>query len=282
MAENIKQGIKREFDVMAAETQHSANTKNKDDHSGHHRYGKRLKSVQFTIFVGPSKESFSVHESVLSTSPVLARMCSDSLKNGGNPELNLPDDNPDEIGLLLEFLYGHENESLSDDADFVRASVENRNKASDELCRIHLVGEKYELVELKECVAEKFKNVTDLVKHPLQFLDVAKRMYSQIADSDTTYPEFFIKTAQDIVAKPTLGTEIKDWINREAVQDGRLATDIFHAQREAFITQKQQLEREIRDWRFKWESSNNKVDRVLGHHDRYHDDDDCGGAEYQY
>ncbi|KAL8726079.1 MAG: hypothetical protein Q9181_006184, partial [Wetmoreana brouardii] len=242
MAENIKQGIKREFDAMSAQIQHPANTENKDNHSGHHRFGKRLKSVQFTIFVGFSKESFRVHESVLRTSPVLARMCSDSLKNGGNPEFNLPDDSADEFGLLLEFLYGHNFEALSDDANFVRTNVENRNKASDELCRIYLLGEKYELVKLKVCIAEKFKNVTDLINHPLLFFGVAKKMYSQIADSDTTYPDFFIETAQDIITKLVLDTQIKDWINTEAVQDGRLVKDIFLAQRKAYEAQRKALE----------------------------------------
>ncbi|KAI4091726.1 MAG: hypothetical protein L6R37_007693 [Teloschistes peruensis] len=218
MSENTnKQGTKRTIEETASED-HA-----KDHTTSQQRCGKRLKSTQFTLFVGPSKDTYIIHEHVLGASPVLSRMCSQVRKNNAAPQIELPDDHPDDFGSLLDFLYGSDFDSLSDAVDFKAATVESQSEAMDELRRIYMLGEKYQLPTLKDCVVGKFGSATDINKSLLSFPDVAKTMYNQILDSDSIYSDFFVETAQAILGKLSLSLEVHKWINEQAPQAGGLA-----------------------------------------------------------
>ncbi|KAL8689674.1 MAG: hypothetical protein Q9218_004704 [Villophora microphyllina] len=149
-------------------TKNQGDTKKKEPY----RYGTRYSS---TLLVGPSKESFGAHEPVLRSSPILARMCSQAVKDGGTPQIDLPYANPDEFALLLEFQYAGGFESLSNEEKLVGANDENRTKALEQLRRIYSSGEKYQLLKLKQYVIGRFADITNLDKFPLIFLRMPNR-----------------------------------------------------------------------------------------------------------
>ncbi|KAI4194282.1 MAG: hypothetical protein LQ350_007864 [Teloschistes chrysophthalmus] len=127
MSENTdKQGTRRTIEEMTAEDN------SKDDTTSQQRCGKRLKSTQFTLFVGPSKDTYLIHEHVLGASPVLSGMCSEVKKNNAAPDIELPNEDPDDFGSLLDILYGSDFDSLSDAENFKAATVENQSEAMDE------------------------------------------------------------------------------------------------------------------------------------------------------
>ncbi|KAL8667928.1 MAG: hypothetical protein Q9202_000393 [Teloschistes flavicans] len=244
------------------------------------RCGKRLKSTQFTLFVGPSKVTYVIHEDVLHASPVLAYMCSEMTKANACPHLYLPDDDPDDIGCLFEFLYGSDFDSLSDAKDFKAASVDVQSKATDELCRIYMLAEKYQLGTLKECVVGKFDTTANIDKSPLSFLDLAKKMYDLILESDSTYSDFFVKTAQVMLGAPTLHSNVHEWIDEQAGQAGRLAKDLFVAQRKVYETHTAQHQKDIAVWSYKFKHSENnlshahkRINNLVAHHGDEHGDE---------
>ncbi|KAL9583571.1 MAG: hypothetical protein Q9212_002620 [Teloschistes hypoglaucus] len=275
MCENTnKQGTKRTIEEMASED-HA-----KDDTTGQQRCGKRLKSTQFTLFVGPSKENYLIHEHILGTSPVLSRMCSDAKKNNTAPHIELLDEDPDDFGSLLDFLYGSDFDSLGDAENFKAATAENQSEAMDELRRIYMLGEKYQLPTLKDCVVGKFRSAADIKMYPLSFLNVAKTMYSHILDSDSIYSDFLVETAQTMLGELSLSSDVRKWINEQAPQAGRMARDLFVAQRKVYETQRKQQERVIAQWSMKFETVDGKLTKaykrmqnMIDHHEEEHDYD---------
>ncbi|KAI4103742.1 MAG: hypothetical protein L6R37_003670 [Teloschistes peruensis] len=205
-------------------------------------------------------------------------MCSEVRKNNAAPHIELPDEDPDDFGSLLDFLYGSDFDSLSDDENFNAATVENQSEAMDELRRIYMLGEKYQLPTLKDCVVGKFDSAIDINKSPLSFLDVAKTMYNHILDSDSIHSDFFVETTQAILGKLSLSSEVHKWINEQAPQAGRLARDLFVAQRNVYETQKKQQGQEIMQWSTKFNTVDAKLtkaydrmQKMIDHHWEEHD-----------
>ena len=65
----------------------------------------RFSSSVFSISVGPHNEPFFAHESVLSQSPVLGRMCIGDFKESKQKHIDLPEDNATTFGKVLDYLY---------------------------------------------------------------------------------------------------------------------------------------------------------------------------------
>ena len=222
-----------------------------------------------------------MHESVLKSSTVLAGLYSE---NDGSSCINLPDDNPEDVGLMLEFLYRDDFPSLGDEEKFIAASEENRNLASDELCRIYGLADKYDLPKLKDCIVGKFGNMAKLKKFPLSFLDSAKKMYDCITDSDNPYPTFFLARTEKLFRKYGSNGKVRKWTEDAMLKGGRLARDIFLAQRKFYETQAAQQSRDIAQWKASWERSQSEVKegkktiaKLERHHDERHDSDEyCG------
>lgn len=58
----------------------------------------------FIVCAGAQKREFSITETLLRKSPVLARMCDGEFKRPHTPRIDLPEDNPDHIENIIEFL----------------------------------------------------------------------------------------------------------------------------------------------------------------------------------
>lgn len=248
-------------------------TKGKNDSSFPERCGKRLKSTQITITAGPEKEAFSIHQNVANQSPVLAEWCSKAL----GLEVNLPDENPHNIGHLLEYLYASNFTALSDDEKFVRAKGER--KASDELCEIYALAEKYQLPGLQNCLVDKFGVLAQIQSGP-EFFETAKKMYGQILQSDTIYRGYFIGAIENDLEDFRMEDEVYKWIEEHADQDGRLSKDLFTAQRNVFVAQKKEWTAANTKLKKDYEYANgevNKGNRALGklrdHHYEEHSHD---------
>ena len=229
-------GTKRTLDDMSSEEQSSqalaAKTTPSQTEESCSDYGSRLTTKQRTVTAGngPYSKTLHIHQSVLDSSPVLARQCASKDLEGPAPDLILRDERPDNFGILLEFLYSGKINSLCDDNKSLQASVEYRRKASEQLCQIYLLAEKYELIDMKNAVTEKFEAVTDLEKHPILFLEVARSMYQDIQSADKTYPTFFVKKVQILLEKPNVSKEVQTWIDGRAFSHERMSKDFFAAQ----------------------------------------------------
>ncbi|KAL9608796.1 MAG: hypothetical protein Q9167_006383 [Letrouitia subvulpina] len=236
MASHPAQGNKRDFGEVASANKASEETASPNtvvvDSTLPDRCGKRLKSTQFTISVGPDHEIFLVHQAVLDASPVLSRLCSECTDN----RLNLPDDDPSQFGLLLEFLYSKDFNFLSDNSSNSKDDTKGTiTPALHELCQIYRIGEKYQLPKIQKCVVGKFDKTTDLERDPISFLRVAKELYGTLAESDSIYAPFFVKITENLFQKPTTSASISQYIKKASRFGGKFAEDIVTAQHNACL-----------------------------------------------
>jgi len=67
--------------------------------------GSSLTSPIVTLVVGREQRLFAAHEDVLSLSPFFATMLKDQFLDAGTKKLSLPDEEPEIISCVLEFLY---------------------------------------------------------------------------------------------------------------------------------------------------------------------------------
>lgn len=65
----------------------------------------KLNSSIVTIQVGPDQRLFAAHEDVLSRSPFFAEACREQFFEPSGKRINLPDEEPEIISAVLEFLY---------------------------------------------------------------------------------------------------------------------------------------------------------------------------------
>ncbi|KAI4194281.1 MAG: hypothetical protein LQ350_007863 [Teloschistes chrysophthalmus] len=105
-------------------------------------------------------------------------------------------------------------------------------------------------------------------------------MYSHILDSDSIYSDFFVETTQTMLGELSLSSEVHKWIKGQAPQAGRLARDLFIAQRKVYETQRKQQERVIAQWSLKFESVDGKLikaykrmQKMIDHHEEEHEYD---------
>lgn len=64
-----------------------------------------LTSPIITLCVGPEQRLFAAHEDILSTSPFFAAICRGQLLESASKRINLPDDLPEILSSVLEYLY---------------------------------------------------------------------------------------------------------------------------------------------------------------------------------
>lgn len=67
--------------------------------------GSSLTSPIITIVVGHDQRLFAAHEDVLCLSPYFAAALKGKFLDGGAKKLNLPDEEPEILSCILEFLY---------------------------------------------------------------------------------------------------------------------------------------------------------------------------------
>lgn len=64
-----------------------------------------LTSAIVTICVGHEQRLFAAHEEVLSVSPFFSSRCRGQFLESGNKRVNLPEEQPEVLSSILEFLY---------------------------------------------------------------------------------------------------------------------------------------------------------------------------------
>ncbi|KAI9743416.1 MAG: hypothetical protein M1835_002924 [Candelina submexicana] len=71
-------------------------------------FGGRFVPGMFTLSVGPNEQLFEVHKTVLCQSPVFAAMCSSKFKEAHDKHVKLPEDDPEDVGKLVQYLYAQD------------------------------------------------------------------------------------------------------------------------------------------------------------------------------
>lgn len=145
-------------------------------------YARRFTSSIFTIIVGETEHVFTVHETVLSQSPVLARFCKSQFKEATTKEITLPDESVESIGRLVEYLYS---------GDYACGVGEKPFDEALELAGMYIIADKYNLERLKVITMNKLVAFNDFPVDKIDFFSLASLVYKHIPDSDERFRNYF-------------------------------------------------------------------------------------------
>ena len=177
----------------------------------------------FQLTVGPERKLFYSHEAVLSQSPVFERMCNGSFKEGVEQQIELPDDDANIFGCMLEYMYRgvfHDFETPTPD---VRAAM---------LADLYILAEKYQLKGLKKLLITPLATIFDGDSNDECigcFFDAARTIYENTPDSEVLFPKCFKKKVMQMLGYrnqlPCMEAQVKLCISA----GDKLARDTFDA-----------------------------------------------------
>ena len=139
-------------------------------------------------------------------------------------EIRLPEDDPEVIRALIQYLY------TGNFHDFGTVKSGRGPKgAGSQLARLYVTAEKYQLQVLKNLVLSKFGSVSDPEERPLDFLCMAESMYENTPDTDTTWRTFFKSFAARLQKPNRMSKSIRDIFDNFVYGGGAQAVDMVEA-----------------------------------------------------
>ncbi|KAL8922448.1 MAG: hypothetical protein Q9208_005170 [Pyrenodesmia sp. 3 TL-2023] len=187
------------------------------------RDGARLTSSIFIVTAGTNHEQYAVHEDILKQSKVLGRMCDGNFKEAHERRITLPDDDPIDIGILVEYLYMKTFwTSGNPDGDA------SKQDSAVRLAHLYLLADKYDLESMKDVITKKIYHHTD-INVPEDWLAVAEIIYTATPDNDRQYPETLRSLVVRFMAMKCEQEDKNGWTGALldwTAKGGRLAVDI--------------------------------------------------------
>lgn len=129
-----------------------------------------------------------VHQQILAQSPVLVCMTKSSFSEGVTKKINLPEDNADQFGRLIKYLYGNHEDAL--DFDSFKDSIK-----VDKLADLYALAEKYQLPDMQVDITEMLETLRLLSISWTTFFQTAHRICQSTRDSDEIFGKYFTRQA---------------------------------------------------------------------------------------
>lgn len=111
-------------------------------------------------------------------------MCEGDFKEAHERRITLPDDDPIDVGILVEYLYTNNFWAKGNP----QAGVSKHDSAV-KLAHLYILADKYDLEGMKDVVIAKIYQHTD-IKAPQDWLTVAEIIYAGTPDTDTKFPRY--------------------------------------------------------------------------------------------
>ncbi|KAL8767546.1 MAG: hypothetical protein Q9209_005963 [Squamulea sp. 1 TL-2023] len=183
---------------------------------------KRFTSPLIDLYVGERKYHYTVHEAFLYQSHELKNLHELTAKKSRKGTiLNLPRENPKEIGQVIEYLYFN---------DLVLMAKEPQARL-DELLTVWKTATQFSVAGMKRQVVQRLDTLSLAEKVPaLKFIKVADQMYE--CDIDTDLRMYFNKVAPTVVRK--IMSSDRRFLDDMIEEGGSFAADLFSAYRRAF------------------------------------------------
>ncbi|KAL8712550.1 MAG: hypothetical protein Q9225_006919 [Loekoesia sp. 1 TL-2023] len=190
--------------------------------------GDRLTSPIFIVSTGDglSHKQYAVHEDILKHSTVLGRMCDGHFKEAHERHIVLPEDDPTDVGILVEYLYTR---------DFwvngnPQANV-SKQESAIKLAHVYLLADKYNLDGMKVVTTKKIAGYTNIAAVD-DWLAVAEIIYAATPESDYVYPKFLRSLVGYFMdSERSKGKGCMDALQKGIVKGERLAVDIYRGSR---------------------------------------------------
>ena len=148
-------------------------------------------------------------------------MCHGQFEESRTFTIRLPDDKPDVIKAVMQYLYSGDFRDPS--------SAEPYGKTAYELAEIYCSAEKYQLQGLRALIIMKLGGVIDVIKRPIEFMSTAKVVYDCIPDSDMDFRAFFKNSATKSLLPTVTSKEIRQEFDAHLADGGTMAVDMVAA-----------------------------------------------------
>jgi len=183
----------------------------------------------FALVVRPQQTTFAAHQAKLYQSPVLERMCNSGFIEAQTKTIHLPDDEPGEISLFIEYLYrgdywpinGAESEAYRSKHEDQRAIQMQRQ------AELYCFAAMYKVEGLQQLAVDKMQMLTPMSFR--SFLSVTEHIYD---NSDASGPFRPYCRRQLEVNLPKIARS--QWLDDHLVRGGDLAVELFVANRGFF------------------------------------------------
>lgn len=160
-------------------------------------------------------------------------MCKGDFKEAHERHIVLPDDDPVDIGIMVQYLYWGDFWTSGNPQTGV-----SKHDSAIRLAHLYILADKYNIESMKDVVAKKILKYIDIEK-PERWLALADIIYAAIPESDNRYPKIlrslvvrFMNTSQRNRGKNGLNGALLVW----TAKGGRLATDISRGSRKYWAT----------------------------------------------
>ncbi|MCJ1381956.1 hypothetical protein MMC17_005068 [Xylographa soralifera] len=182
------------------------------------RNGSRfLSQAMWHLTVGASEAAYDMHEHVLCQSPVLAAMCSGNFRERASHSIQLPDDDAEACGYVVEYLFTQDCTLGSDDAQLARTA--------NILGNVYILAEKYGLESFKTLTLHCIESLCPYFENqPVLFFRTAGHIYEGTPASDLEFRPFFKRTGLRFV--PKLGSVCADEVVALVSCGGDFARDL--------------------------------------------------------
>lgn len=155
-----------------------------------HSFIGRFNEELYSLKVGSEPHVFTAHKSVLSLSPVFARMTNSSFSESITKEIVLPEDDADSFGRILEHLYGN------NDATFDLGRLHDLDYAAT-LADMYGLAEKYLLPDIQNHILRILKYLNDVDRDEKMFFYIAHLILQKIQDEDKIVEPYFAEQATE-------------------------------------------------------------------------------------
>ncbi|KAL8707935.1 MAG: hypothetical protein Q9225_007682 [Loekoesia sp. 1 TL-2023] len=152
-------------------------------------------------------------------------MCEGRFKEGHERRILLPEENPTDLGAIVEYLYMDNFLSVGNPETDL-----GHQTCAEELASLYIAAEKYGMETLKVLIVEKLKSC-DSLRTLSESLSTADFIYSSTPCTDKIYPTYICSLINEVMnlklgwPDPEKMIEVEQWVER----GGRLAVDINRA-----------------------------------------------------
>ncbi|KAL8640339.1 MAG: hypothetical protein Q9228_002724 [Teloschistes exilis] len=165
------------------------------------------------------------------------RGSANSTMRGATLTINLPDDEIEVFQAIIQYLYAGDftelgstaildaNEGIGKGAAARATNLEELAPPED-LATMYITADKYQIQDLKSLVVKKFAAVIDTKERPVEFLEIARRIYTSVPDSDEAYRSFFKSSFGTAASIEPKSTDLRQMIEHCIYNGGKLALDM--------------------------------------------------------
>ena len=177
-----------------------------------------------------------MHEAVLAQSPVLKRCCQSGFQESLVKHINLPEDDVQVFGRVLEYLY-------KGDFDTSYASIFD---LANGLAEVYLMADKYQIDQLKVLTVTKLtENFRGVARDPQVFFTMSQRIYANTPESDLPFKQYFRAEAPHYLQ--AMQEPVADQIDEFLSAGGSFATELFKVQDQVWQTKYEVMSQALRD-----------------------------------